>query len=422
MKKFNILNVSSKFAICGVPLRADTYKNCSFGCIYCFADNRVIMNYSKDRQVGDINQLERTLKRLFEGEGKKEGSFLDALISERITWHVGGMSDPFQHCEKELGITKQMVELGNKYNISMLFSTKSDTVYDTPIDPKLHSFQLSFSSLENSEIEPNIPSTENRIAFYHELKSRGFKVGIRLQPFIPNLTTLEIVKKFKDADHFTIEGLKLVPQNSYQNNIVLDKCCMKKEDFTQMGLLNLKPNIREVAYAEFISYFEDNNISYSIADNDMHDIGTSKCCCGDSLVDKSTDFNNTSLIKKYGLEWTDEEAKNELGCFKDCKANMLFTSNRTEGCTTVCDFIEKRHGRKTSPFSPKFLYVNKKIKSIADDIIEDVIKHHNGHMSFDWRDGENSIGASSLVSHLKQRKEVSFVSLEGETISISTYS
>ena len=33
-KKFTPLNVSSKFAICGLPLRVDTYKTCSFNCKY----------------------------------------------------------------------------------------------------------------------------------------------------------------------------------------------------------------------------------------------------------------------------------------------------------------------------------------------------------------------------------------------------
>lgn len=47
IKKFNPLNVSSKFAICGLPIRIDSYKTCSFGCKYCFAENRKIMEYEK---------------------------------------------------------------------------------------------------------------------------------------------------------------------------------------------------------------------------------------------------------------------------------------------------------------------------------------------------------------------------------------
>ena len=29
-KKFNAINVSSKIAICGLPLRVDSYKTCTF--------------------------------------------------------------------------------------------------------------------------------------------------------------------------------------------------------------------------------------------------------------------------------------------------------------------------------------------------------------------------------------------------------
>ena len=47
-KKFTPLNVSSKFAICGLPLRVDTYKTCSFNCKYCFSNNRKIMEFEKN--------------------------------------------------------------------------------------------------------------------------------------------------------------------------------------------------------------------------------------------------------------------------------------------------------------------------------------------------------------------------------------
>ena len=51
-----------------------------------------------------------------------------------------------------------------------------------------------------------------------------------------------------------------------------------------MGLLNLKPEIRLKMYEPFINFFKENNIPYSIADNDLHYLSTNKCCCGDKLV------------------------------------------------------------------------------------------------------------------------------------------
>lgn len=174
------------------------------------------------------------------------------------------------------------------------------------------------------------------------------------------MSTLDIVKMFPDADHFTLEGLKLVPQNKEHKEYLLNLTGLSKEDFTQMGLLNLKPEYRLEMYKPLIEYFEENNISYSIADNDMHDMGNNYCCCGDKLVNNMTTFNNTYLTHYYGKyckEQLDEELCNS-GC-ANCKCNQLFTSNRQEDCTTVQEFFDKRFDRKSSPFSPKFLYNNK---------------------------------------------------------------
>lgn len=359
VKTFNPLNVSSKFAICGLPLRVDTYKNCGFGCKYCFADNRVVCEYDTDLQVADLGILERKLQKVL---GKKEvssGNFLECLIESGVTWHCGGMSDPFQPAEKKHQITRKMVDICNRYGISILFSTKSNTVYDADVRPDLHTFQLSVTNVNDmTEIEPNVPTIESRYNFYRALKKAGFKVGIRVQPFIPGVTTLDIVDMFHDADNFTLEGIKLVPQNKEHKDYLLNILGLKREDFTQMGLLNLRPEIRMEMYKPFIERFERHGIPFSVADNDMHYIGTNLCCCGDNLVKKSTTFNNTALIKVFGPEYSKEQLDEELFCSgcRDCKCNHLFTSNRQEGCVSVQDFFDKRFYRKTSPFSPLFQY------------------------------------------------------------------
>ena len=268
------------------------------------------------------------------------------------------MSDPFQPCEEKFKITQQLIDLSNEYKIPILFSTKSDTVYNAKINPDLHSFQLSITNLENrKDLEPNIPDIESRYQFFKKLKSEGFKVGIRLQPFIPNVTTLDIVKKFKEADHFTIEGIKLVPQNKEQKEYILKLLNLDKNDFKQMGLLNLKPEIRLSLYEPFIDFFKQNNLSYSISDNDLRKISNNGCCCGDHLVQKSTSFNITNMINKYG-EYTKEQLDKELknNKIENCICSQLFSSNRTQGCKTVQEFYDKRFYKKISPFSPLFQY------------------------------------------------------------------
>lgn len=48
----------------------------------------------------------------------------------------------------------------------------------------------------------------------------------------------------------------------------------------------------------------------------------------------------------------------------ECKCNHLFTSNRQGDCKTVKEFYEKRFDRKTSPFSPKFQYIENKFPDL----------------------------------------------------------
>lgn len=357
MEKFEALNVSSKFAICWLPIRVDTYKTCSYGCRYCFANCRKIMEFKKNLQVWDMDKVENRLYRIFSKWKIREDNFLDNLIADWVTWHCWWMSDPFQPVEKELWITKRLIEISNKYWVHILFSTKSDTVYWANIRPNLHTFQLSITNINNlKNIEPNVPDIESRYKFYRELKDKWFRVWIRIQPFIPNISTLEIVKKFHDADNFTLEWIKIVPQNKEHKEYILNELNLNKEDFTQMWLLNLRPEIRVKMYQPFIEYFKEHDIPYSIADNDLHYLTTNKCCCWDRLVNKSTDFNNTALLFKYRGVYDMGLLEKELKNYSWCKCYQLFTSNRQEWCKTVKEFYEKRFDRKSSPFSPKFQF------------------------------------------------------------------
>lgn len=357
MDKFEGLNISSKFAICGLPIRLDSYKTCDMGCKYCFANARKIMEFKKELQLANVDSIKRRLEKLKSVD--EPTSFLDKMIKSGVTWHCGGMSDPFQQAEGEYHITEQIVDVTKEHGITILFSTKSDTVYGANVTPNLHTFQLSVSNIDNRrDIECNVPDIQSRYNFFRDLKKEGFKVGIRLQPFIPNVTNLDIIKMFQGADHFTLEGLKVVPQNAEQKDFVFNELGISKDLFIQKGLLTLKPEYRLELYKPFIEYFKEHNISYSISDNDLRKYSNNACCCGDALVSGATSFNTTAMIQRYGDSYELSDIHTELDKYKcsDCVVYSLFTSNRTQGCKTVKDFFDKRISEKTSPFSPKFQY------------------------------------------------------------------
>jgi hypothetical protein len=63
----------------------------------------------------------------------------------------------------------------------------------------------------------------------------------------------------------------------------------------------------------------------------------------------------TALIHDCG-HWTLDTVLKKSAEYGDCVAKDLFTSNRTEGCTTVHEFYRMRFGRGSSPMSPKYQY------------------------------------------------------------------
>jgi len=354
-KLFIPLKVSSKFPICNLPLRLDTYNNCTHQCSYCFSNNRQIGKRNLNASP-NIHWLKNKFKKIYDDGNVNKDNFLEVLLKNRITLHCGSQSDPFQPQELVYHNTRDIVDLCNQYNQKILFSTKNDTYYDVPLTPNLHTFQLSVSSTIDFDFEVNAPLFKDRYGFYQRLIQEGFKVGIRIQPYIPSISDVEdIVTKFDEAEHFTVESIKLVP-GAKINRELIESMGLKEDDFTNMGLLNLKPEIRYSLYISIIKIFKKYDVSYSIADNDLHYLGNNKCCCGDNLIDNSTHFCNTELLHTIGKNYTLNDVFNLSKEYMDCKCSSLFNSDRRNGCVTFKDYYLDRFNRSSSTFSPKFQY------------------------------------------------------------------
>ena len=365
---FKPLRASSKFAICGLPLVGDTHYSCPHNCVYCFAQQRVIMGKQKNTREPDFLWLRRKLEEVA-NEEYEPSDFLAVLLREKITWHVGSMADPFPPAESMRRYTATLAELARTHGHSVLFSTKgADLFHWDAYRPDTHTFQISVSHDGRAEwLEPGAPSVEARSVFFAELQNQGFRVGIRIQPFVPSITTADLLDYFPEADYYTIEGLKLVPQDTAYAGALLRQLGLDKKDFTQMGLLNLKPRHRLKLYQPLIDRLEDNGLPYSISDNDLHYISSTPCCCGSPLITKSTGFDNTALFHR-NPDYNITDVMETADPYLSCRANHLFASNRQEGCVSVGDFYRQRFNRRSSPFSKKFMYAfrGKKQKAMED--------------------------------------------------------
>lgn len=358
---FDPLGISSKYAICGMPFNADTYRGGGcFGCAYCEANCRKFMPTSQSLKVADFHAAERNFRRVLIDKQEDPSKFLDTCISQNLSIHLGSLGDPFQPAEAYFHASREFLALCSDYDRHVVLSTKSTSFYGADVDPSRVSIQMSVSNMLNRrDIEPNVADNRQRVRFFHELKDAGFRVGIRIQPFLPGISDVNILELFKGADHYVIEGLKLVPQNAENIQQMLETLGLPRESFKAIGgHLCIRPELRLELYKPLIAYCESNHLSYSIADNDLRYLGNNVCCCGDVLVRKSTSFHTTAMIAKYGVNYTREQLLyeiNESG-FAQCHAAYLAASNRQHFGATVEEILCAKYDVRQSPASPRFFY------------------------------------------------------------------
>lgn len=110
----------SQIILCNLPVRFDTYRGCSHGCRYCFAQKK-----------NDISHIERDesvdgLRSFIEGKRGNETEWCDW----NIPIHWGGMSDPFQPVEKQIRASYECLKLLAETKYPFVVSTKGRLVAD----------------------------------------------------------------------------------------------------------------------------------------------------------------------------------------------------------------------------------------------------------------------------------------------------
>ena len=106
--------MTQQFRFCPNPFRVDLYKGCDFGCLYCFANSNQSAGHD-GFAVAKIKTIENLFKKAFESKKESSENINVELLRHRVPLHCGGMSDPFQTREWNLHLTKQLIELSNKY-------------------------------------------------------------------------------------------------------------------------------------------------------------------------------------------------------------------------------------------------------------------------------------------------------------------
>ena len=164
------------------------YRGCSHGCIYCDSRSKC---YQFTHTFEDI-EVKQNAPELLEA----------ALRSKRKKGMIGtgAMSDPYMHCEEELGLTRRCREIIQKYGFGVAIQTKSDRILrDIDLLDEINReskcvVQITLTTYDDELcgiIEPNVCNTKRRIEVLGKFRERGIPTIVWLSPILPFINDTE---------------------------------------------------------------------------------------------------------------------------------------------------------------------------------------------------------------------------------------
>lgn len=169
---------------CGMNI----YRGCTHGCIYCDSRSKC---YNFTHPFEDI-EVKQNAPELLE----------KALRSKRKKCMIGtgAMSDPYMHCEEELGLTRKCLEIIRENEFGLAIQTKSDRILrDLDLLTEINRtakcvVQMTLTTYDDelcAILEPNVCNTKRRIKVLEEMQERGIPTVVWLTPILPFINDTE---------------------------------------------------------------------------------------------------------------------------------------------------------------------------------------------------------------------------------------
>ena len=164
------------------------YRGCSHGCIYCDSRSNC---YGFTHEFEDIEVKENAVELLEQ-----------ALKSKRKKCMIGtgAMCDPYMHIEEKLCLTRQCLELIDKYEFGVAIQTKSDRILRDidllkSINMKAKAVvQMTLTTYDEKLckiLESNVSTTRERFEVLMECKKAGIPTVVWLSPILPFINDTE---------------------------------------------------------------------------------------------------------------------------------------------------------------------------------------------------------------------------------------
>jgi DNA repair photolyase len=179
----------------GFDTSINPYRGCEHGCIYCFArPSHSYMGLSPGLDFETRLFYKADAARLLEAELARPGYVCKPIM-------LGINTDAYQPLEKQLKVTRSILEVLHRCRHPVTFVTKSalivrdlDLLTDLARDG-LTSVAVSITTLDpetKRTLEPRTASPQARLKVVRELNEAGVPTGILVAPIIPMVTDHEL--------------------------------------------------------------------------------------------------------------------------------------------------------------------------------------------------------------------------------------
>ena len=182
------------------------YRGCTHGCVYCDSRSRC---YHFSHPFEDV-EVKQNAPQLLE----------KALKSKRRKCMIGtgSMSDPYMHCEENLRLTRQCLEIILKNGFGAAIQTKSDRILqDIDLLDEINRsakcvVQMTLTTYDDNLcriLEPNVCNTRRRIEVLEEMAKREIPTVVWLTPILPYINDTEdnIKAILKDCVRVGVKGI-----------------------------------------------------------------------------------------------------------------------------------------------------------------------------------------------------------------------
>lgn len=189
----------------GFDQSINPYRGCEHGCIYCYArPAHSYVNLSPGLDFETKIFYKEHAHLLLESELAKKKYVCKTIV-------IGANTDPYQPAEKELLVTRKLLEVFNRYNHPVALITKGSLIErDLDILSELASKNLvrvavsvtSLSAKLKTILEPRTAAPSARLRVIRNLTQVGVPVRAMVAPIIPMINDMEletILQKIKEA-------------------------------------------------------------------------------------------------------------------------------------------------------------------------------------------------------------------------------